>query len=188
MDEQNLVTAQENASLAADKVKRVIPNYLLEKEGRLVEWYGRLKGNPRTKLLMLYGFIDEIYKAVSVLTPCKKWCTSCCHIPVSISEVEIEVIERGTGTRRNKNISHPSNYHGRPCPFLLNNACSIYTHRPFVCRRHVVLTKTSHWCNPNLANTAKFPLLKFSEVERVFQAILWEAKAKPMDIRQAFGN
>lgn len=158
MSEELIAVAQANTKATFAFLEPAIPKSLAQKEARLVDWYSRLKGNPRTKLLALYDFMSDIYGAVSPFTPCKKGCTSCCRIPVSIFDVEVEVIERGAGIRRKKRLGEPGNYHGLPCPFLTNNACSIYLYRPFVCRRHVTLTKTSHWCHPDRSNEAEFQM------------------------------
>lgn len=185
--EQDLDLAIENARATFSVVAASIPKPLEEREAHLVEWYGRLKGNPMTKLRALYDFMAQVYGSIHKFTPCKKGCTSCCHYPVSIRDVEIKFIERETGILRTKNILESENYHGLPCPFLQNNSCSIYPFRPFVCRRHITITKTAHWCHPDRANAAKFPLVNFSEVDRVFNAIVLEShSSKAWDIRQIF--
>ena len=35
---------------------------------------------------------------------------------------------------------------GQPCPFLVDNACSVYDVRPLVCRSHFSFDATAHWC------------------------------------------
>jgi len=187
MTEQLLETAIENARATYAIVASSIPTPLEKKEAALFDWYVRLKGNPLTKLLALFEFMTTLYGSVSRYTPCKKGCTSCCHYPVSITNLEIEFIERETGIKRAKHIRKNTRPHNAPCPFLRNNTCSIYTHRPFFCRRHVTLTKTSHWCSPDCAFTEEFPLLKFSEVDRVFDALVRETGTPAFcDIREAF--
>lgn len=187
MTEQSIDVATENARATSAIVASFIPKPLEKKEAELFDWYVRLKGNPLTKLSALFDFMTALYGAIARHTPCKKGCTSCCHYPVSITNLEIEFIEREAGIKRAKRIvksAHPIN---TPCPFLRNDTCSIYAHRPFVCRRHVTLTKTSYWCDPDRAFTAEFPLLKFSEVDRVFDALVRETGATAFcDIREAF--
>lgn len=187
MNEHNVEVAQENERVGLSKVRLVLPNRLAEKENRLVEWYTRLKGNQRIKLLALYEFMAELYRPIASLTPCKKGCASCCYYPVSVSDDEIDIIERGTGRKRIKKLWPAGSFHGKPCPFLKKGECSIYDYRPFVCRRHLSLTKTPHWCHPDRANEAEFQQLRFSEVELVFKLILSEgAPERPVDIRQVF--
>lgn len=187
MDEHSVEVAQANEKEGLAKVRQVLPKRLAEKEDRLVEWHARLKGNQRTKLLALYDFMAELYRPLAPLTPCNKGCASCCYYPVSVSDVEIDIIERGTGRKRIKKLGPAGDCHGQPCPFLAKGACSIYDYRPYVCRRHLSLTKTPYWCHPDRANEAEFQQLRFSEVELVFKLILAEGTpARPVDIRQVF--
>jgi uncharacterized protein len=188
VDEQILEVARENAQANYAIVAASLPKRLVQKEERLLEWYGRLKGNSLTKLEALFDFMSDLYSEVGRFTPCKKGCTACCHYPISITELEILFIEKSTGVRRLKEKQEIAQYHGFLCPFLKNNACSIYNHRPFVCRRHVSLTKTAYWCDPSRSNTGTFPLLAFSEVDRVFNLLVSGSKsASSYDIRQVFG-
>lgn len=187
MDEYNVEVAQANERVGLAKVRLVLPNRLAEKENRLVEWYARLKGNQRTKLLALYEFMAELYRPLAPLTPCKKGCASCCYYSVSVCDVEIDIIERGTGRNRIKKLPPTEAFHGKPCPFLRKGECSIYDYRPFVCRRHLSLTKTPYWCHPDRANEAEFQQLRFSEAELVFKLILAEGTPeRPVDMRQVF--
>lgn len=187
MTEQSIETAIENSHATYAIVAASIPIPLKKKEAELFGWYIRLKGNPLTKLRALFDFMTALYGAVARHMPCKKGCTPCCHYPVSITHLEIEFIERGAGIKRAKHIMKTARPHDTPCPFLRNDTCSIYEHRPFVCRRHVTLTKTPHWCHPDRAYTEEFPLLKFSEVDRVFDALVRETgKTAFCDIREAF--
>lgn len=187
MSEQPIEAAIENARATYAIVASSIPKQLEKKEAELFDWYVRLKGNPLTKLRALFDFMTALYGAVARYTPCKKGCTVCCHYPVSITELEMEFIERGVGIKRAKHILKTAHQNDAPCPFLRNNTCSIYEHRPFVCRRHVTLTETPHWCHPDRAYTEEFPLLKFSEVDRVFDALVRETGATAFcDIREAF--
>ncbi|MDD4912345.1 MAG: YkgJ family cysteine cluster protein [Sideroxydans sp.] len=187
MTEQLIETAIENARATYAIVASSLPKPLEKKEAELFDWYARLKGNPLTKLRALFEFMTTLYGTVARYTPCKKGCTSCCHYPVSITDLEIEFIERGAGIKRAKQIRKATHPYDAPCPFLRNDSCSIYAHRPFVCRKHVTLTKTMHWCHPDRANTKEFPLLNFSEVNRVFDALVRETGATAFcDIREAF--
>lgn len=176
--------AKENFNLLVKNM----PKILSEKESNISNQIHKAKTNPIKKLETIYIFMKEIYGYVSPYTPCQKGCSNCCHYPVSISDIEIEYIERKTKNRKNKSFTPAGDFHGTPCPFLYNGCCSIYEARPFVCRRHVVLTNTNKWCEPTLSNTETFPLLKFSEIEKSFYLIKIESMSfNEYDIRQVFG-
>lgn len=185
--EERAENAIENARAMFAVVAASIPRQLEQKEAGLVDWFSRLKGNSLTKLRALYDFMAQLYGSIERFIPCKKGCTSCCHYPVTIREIEIQLIEREFGIKRNRTRGKSSNYHGVRCPFLRENRCSIYAYRPFVCRRHVALTKTSHWCHPDRANQINISLLKFSEIDRVFDLIIQETgSTQSVDIRDIF--
>ncbi len=163
-----------------------LPPKLLAKEDGLLPKFQRHKGSPLRKLGLLFDFMDVLYGAVGPFLACKRGCSYCCHYEIALTEVEIAFIEEKTGYRR-RTTAGPVPIYGQSCPFLKNDACSIYAARPFVCRKHVVLTRTSHWCHVDRANTEEFPLLTFSEVNNVFGHILVESgHTEPRDIRTIF--
>lgn len=176
--------AEENRA----RIIQRLPPKLVAKEEGLLPKFQRNKGKPLKKLELLFEFMDELYAAVGPYLPCKKGCSYCCHNrEIEVTELEVAYIEQKTRHRR-RSMPGPAPVHGQPCPFLKGGACSIYAARPFLCRRHMVLTGTSHWCHPDRANTEAFPLLAFTEVDKVMGQILSESgNATPTDIRMVFG-
>lgn len=188
MNEQQLAVAQENARRNSEYIQKYLPTKLLKKEEALLEKISKHRGNPLTKLKVLYGFMDELYSFVNRFTPCKKGCNHCCHINVSIHYIEVAYIEATTKIKRLKNPLPSRDFHGSPCPFLKNGACGIYQARPFVCRRFVTMCQTPTWCEPSKCNTETFPLLAFTEVDKSFNLIVRESEiVENNDIRQIFG-
>lgn len=63
---------------------------------------------------------------------CTKGCSFCCSMPdIQLTTAEFELITKKQGEQVLKAaVKEPSSY----CPFLENNLCSIYDHRPFSCR------------------------------------------------------
>ena len=82
---------------------------------------------------------------------CKKGCSLCCeHGDYPLSELEFhylytayEQLNDSIKTEINKNIEEikKQNLELYSCPFLINNSCSVYNNRPFVCRSFGVLTE-----------------------------------------------
>ena len=84
---------------------------------------------------------------------CKKGCSACCEKgDYPISEIELRYIMLGYSKIDNdlkiqiqSNLSNIKK--GDKCPFLINKECSIYTHRPIICRTHGL----AYLCNNKIA-------------------------------------
>ena len=170
-----------------NRLLSALPKKLSEREDRFGEQIKKSKTSAGRNLKSLYSFIDEVYRIVVPYTPCKKGCSLCCNYEVSISEIEISHIEKHTKIKRAKVYSTKRVFHGTACPFLEGDSCSIYEARPFVCRRHVVLTKMNHWCDPVRSNEETFTLLKFTGIDDAYDHIRRESGSyESFDIRQVF--
>lgn len=180
-----IVAAQLEAKQNTEKIAALIPAELRLREEHLFATFARHCGNPYSKLQDLYSFMDEIYSFVGMLTPCRKSCSHCCHIPVSVSNLEVEYIKKHVHKLRSKITVPPVMDNHSPCPFLTKGSCSIYNVRPFVCRRHVTLTPDSYWCHPDRCHDITLTLPRFTEVDKVYEQILFESGqlAKRTDIR-----
>jgi uncharacterized protein len=93
-------------------------------------------------------------KPMQEVAACRKGCDHCCHIPLTISKVEAELIGKATGRSpqtpitavRLADLDNDGAAWQRaqaelqaaapdtPCPFLVDHACSIYESRPLPCR------------------------------------------------------
>lgn len=179
--------AIEFADRQQQRAVSALPKDLIEAEDRIMERLARAKGGPFIRLRVLYDLMDRLGSALTPFTPCKSGCSSCCHYPVRVSELEVRYIERKTRhtSRLRKGVAQ--HWHGTPCPLLKDGRCSIYEHRPYVCRRHLVLTATNHWCHPVRANTIQLPLLGFSEADKAHVALGVESNlSDAADIRDWF--
>jgi uncharacterized protein len=112
------------------------------------------------KVIRLRRIADDVAKIVAPLTPCTKGCSACCHNPAIISELDAMLIAQSTGAAaatpkrvfevgagaevRREYLSH---YAGTACAFLKNGLCSIYAHRPMVCRVHHSLEDSPSGCD-----------------------------------------
>lgn len=181
----NQQKAQAEANDNLKKLQRIIPPNLQEQENRLLETFARHKGNVLSKLHDLYGFMEELFSYVSQITPCRKGCSHCCHIPVSVSNLELEYIKKYNRKLKSKVSKASALGTSEPCPFLHHGVCSIYEVRPFVCRKHVAITMTAYWCQLDQCHTT-LPQLKFSEVEKTYGHLLSESGelAQWCDIRE----
>lgn len=119
----------------------------------------------RAQYLKLRMLVDEAARLVAPNTPCKKGCSACCYQAVPLSRNEARLIEAASGRRYHRNIRRfipaqetretiehfNANAEARlhdptPCPFLVDDACSIYEARPIPCRSHHVLHPDASRC------------------------------------------
>ena len=175
------------AQNAFNTMLKAMPFRLQQKEDE----FGRKLANSRLntigKLKVLYDFMDEFFGHVSDFTPCKKWCSYCCHYEVCVSEQEVKYIEKNTKYKRLKRPKVVIGGHGKPCPFLKNGACSIYDERPFVCRKHVVFRKSNVACHPDVCFQNQSIQLRLSGLEEAYASIIGNGGyPKLYDIRQVF--
>ncbi|HEP8970279.1 TPA: YkgJ family cysteine cluster protein [Pseudomonas aeruginosa] len=177
---------QAYAQANCDRLVAALPAKLIKKESDIARRLGMAKLSPVRKLEAIYELLGELGAYVAPASPCRKGCSSCCHFGVTVSELEIQYIEAKTKHRRLKQIQPKADFHGQPCPFLVHGACSIYTARPFVCRRFHSLAPTAEWCEPEKAYAGEFPQLKSSELDKAFDTL--RVGSPVLDIRQVFGH
>lgn len=96
--------------------------------------------------------------AVESEVVCRKGCSHCCHIPVMILAGEAERLAEATGRPmtglpiRDPRTINRDAYMGEPCPFLVDNACSVYEVRPLACRLHHNLGYDPSVCDVSVVN------------------------------------
>jgi Fe-S-cluster containining protein len=112
------------------------------------------------KVIRLRQIADKVAAVIAPATPCRKGCGACCHDPAIISEVDAMLVAEATGTplaspRRLFDVAagekarqdYFANYVGVACAFLREGSCSIYAHRPVVCRVHHSIEDTPAPCD-----------------------------------------
>jgi Fe-S-cluster containining protein len=79
-------------------------------------------------------FFDDTFAANPEQMKCGKGCSACCLLQ-SVNELETEVISRWLAGNPLPGGAGKEGY----CPFLRDDACSIYPARPLICRTHGLL-------------------------------------------------
>src|SRR5262245_14124843 len=112
------------------------------------------------KVIKLRKAADEVAGVIAPFTPCAKGCSACCHNPALINEVEATLIDQATGVKATApqriidlaagaeaRNAYFAPYAGVACAFLKDGACSIYKHRPVVCRVQHSIENSASGCD-----------------------------------------
>jgi Fe-S-cluster containining protein len=123
----------------------------------------------RTKFIQL---AEEVNEAIRPFSACKQGCSHCCYRGSVVFRHEAERLAQVTGRkmaevafRSEQQMQRDSaKYFNTPCPFLLDDACSVYEHRPMSCRLVHALNESGDACalgegkRPTLHTLELFPL------------------------------
>jgi Fe-S-cluster containining protein len=112
------------------------------------------------KVIRLRQIADSAAKVIAPFTPCAKGCSACCHNPAIISELDAMLIAKATDSAvatpqrvfdaaagAEARRAYAAHFAGVPCTFLKDGLCSIYAHRPIVCRIHHSLEDKPAGCD-----------------------------------------
>ena len=134
--------------------------------------------------------INRAADMVSPVSACKKGCSKCCNMAVTISSYDAKLI--GDAIGRSPRIvpmrteGMAEDYLNVPCTFLINNECSIYEHRPSPCRTHFNISNYPQLCDTANYNGTLVPKVNFEAVEFSLAAINFKKLHVFNDIRAFF--
>ena len=148
------------------------------------------------KTRALYDAVAPLAHDLAQEAVCRKGCSHCCHIAVAINQAEADLIARKTGIKAAKPENRvlegrekfadavPFGYE-HPCPFLVDNQCSIYDVRPLACRAYFNLDTSPDLCR--LDNNRPVLLYRHLDLDMIG---IWAAggpnKVVIADIREFF--
>jgi uncharacterized protein len=151
---EHLPAAEENARRNVERASAAARAVARESAGLLGTVH--LAGTSRvSKVMMLRHVAGSWSSALAPFSACRGGCTHCCHIAVTILEIEAKLIAQKTGRRLQRPLRPRSLLDGRddeaygyehPCVFLSGGECSIYEHRPLACRTLVNMDNTATLC------------------------------------------
>jgi Fe-S-cluster containining protein len=154
------------------RIDREMPVELKRFEAGIARTVMKARGESLDKLGELYRCIDKVFDFFGKYTPCKKGCSHCCYYKIDVSELEVAYVEKHSGVMRKPQGDVILGTHGMPCPFLRGTECSIYTCRPYACRKHVTVDATNFWCHPSRCNDAYLMMLQSSECKAAYEMLV----------------
>ncbi|WP_109015629.1 YkgJ family cysteine cluster protein [Novimethylophilus kurashikiensis] len=127
------------------------------------------QSSTSAKVAKLLTLTDRIVKIPKEFSVCSQKCSHCCHIPVSISGVEADLLAETSGREIKKRGGLFLNKYS-PCPFLRKNECSVYDVRPLVCRAHFAFDDPQY-CKAQTVPHATYTVASNGFLGKVMKAI-----------------
>ena len=158
--------------------------------------------SPRSKLPKLYALMEEVGDLRGPYMACSAGCGSCCRtVAIEISDLEAQHIAAAIG-RPAKTFSPgmqpkvigTTGKVDMPCPFLKNDSCSIYQHRPYNCRSVAILGRDALLCSventmltrANDPRATPVPMTKMDALHPLYSELTKHPRTAWADIRQFF--
>lgn len=133
----------------------------------------------------LDALVAQIAAEVSRFIDCKA-CANCCRtltvglepddvprlaagLSCSAEEILVQHVDRAAGAA----LGEWATLRGVPCPFLRDNLCAIYAHRPLACYHYPALTPDFRWLLDHiLEDVGRCPIV-FNVIERLKARLGW---------------
>lgn len=147
--------------------------------------------SSKSKLAKIYRLLDDASRLAEPFVACRRGCSACCHMNVVVSSLEAERLAAVSG-RTMAPVVRPTEHNdakfsGVPCPFLVNDECSVYEARPFACRNHRNFDSDSYWCQPERSFAEGMPMLRFEGARAAYTKVVLNTKLGGLaDIRDFF--
>jgi Fe-S-cluster containining protein len=145
----------------------------------------------RARIHWLHVMADTWGAAVATGAACKRGCAHCCYQAVTITQAEAQAIGQAIGVKPRNPAHRPEpalEFTNVPCPFLKDNLCSIYEHRPFACRVLFNMDADNLLCQHAADGGMQVPYANYRELyERMVTAHM-PNNVRLADIRDFFPN
>lgn len=132
--DDNLIVTDSELEKHGIKLGRV-PAVKLQKKYDMILRLAKSGAHAFTVMDKFYEVADEMLAAAYPQNKCERGCSHCCYVAAGICGLEAKHIEDRTGAAiTNWQSEKPNTKTWEPCVFLDGDECSIYEHRPMVCR------------------------------------------------------
>lgn len=164
---------------------------LLDREDRVASTLRQLNASPKSKLRRIYVLMDEISQARSNYVACSNGCADCCRINITITKLEASQLSQASGRTAADVVQSKEHlineFWGNPCPFLVNDSCSVYDDRPLACRMHASYYINASACKSESTEDQGFPLVVFNGLKEALHTVAMEKQGSVFaDIRDFF--
>ncbi len=153
IDQSTLPThIQERLSTSEDHARAAAARVTAEEANRVLPALSMAASSATSgkRVFWLQKAAQTLADAYGPHAACREGCSHCYHVPVKITQAEALFIGRQIGQRpltpEHLGPEPVVEGYASPCPFLLDNACGIYDHRPMVCRSHMNLDQDDLLC------------------------------------------
>ena len=188
---ERLEAARATSKARSQQFLAVLPSALDEWDDRIDTELVKMNASLKAKLGRIYRLVDAVSEVAAPYTACRKGCSGCCKMNVSITSHEAERLADVSGRKMVTVVrppKHPEDkFAGVPCPFLVNDECSVYEARPFACRAHRSFDLDSYWCQPERAFVAGMGMVRLGGATKAYAAVTAATKLGGFaDIRDFF--
>jgi Fe-S-cluster containining protein len=131
---------------------------------------GLMNSSFRSKQGKLFRLADDVNRALQPHTACRNGCSHCCSLVTLVYRFEAEVLAEVSGRKmvevperpRDQVIEAANSLTTRKvCPFLVEGRCSVYEHRPLICRVHHSLNEDPADCDESVTSSERRQVLKY---------------------------
>ena len=155
----DLARARATSKARAAAFVAATPLELNTRDDNIATELARDNSSAKSKLGKLYQLVAEASELAAPFVACKDGCSACCRMNVDVTSVEAERLASVSG-KRIARVTTPvqhreGEFSGVPCPFLVNDSCSVYDARPYACRAHHSFDTSSYWCQPERAGAGE---------------------------------
>lgn len=149
----------------------------------------------KTKQRKVFELVDKVSSVLFGYTACQIGCKACCYLPTLIFEHEALILAAASGRPPSKvplrdrdlSLEAGRDFMGVPCPFLAEEACSVYAHRPLICRLHHSLAADATPCQTLPITGVRPPMLNPDYAELPYQVMMMRfAPNEPWGVIQEF--